>query len=258
MTTHTYQPNEVGGRARHAVIHANPFDLITTLGFVYQSDAAARHFLERVCGGEIGEEDFRRSWDRLATDAYMKDGGTYRKRRFTTFETKGPEGRLVQTEPRPHFQKQVFNGFAGDIERWYPELEDSVLASPVMQAILESFLAVCNFCSATKRHWRIEVHQFRITAEAAQLGKPTPEGVHRDGVDYGLIMLVNRVNVSGGHTVIQDPDGKLLAEMTLMRPFETILLDDFAVRHGVSEIAPVDPGKPAFRDTLVVTARALP
>jgi hypothetical protein len=257
MNTRTSQQSEVGGRAKYAVVHANPFELINTLGFVHQPDAAVRYFLERVCRGDIGEAEFRRSWDRLVTDAYMKDGGTYRKRRFSTLETRGPEGRLVQTEPRPHFQKQVFNGFAGDIERWYPDLEDAVLSSPVMQAILESFVAVCNFCSANRR-WRIEVHQFRITAEPAQLGKPTPEGIHRDGVDFGLIMLINRVNVSGGHTVIQTPDGRQLAEMTLMRPFETILLDDVAVRHGVSEIAPVDPTKPAYRDTLVVTARALP
>jgi hypothetical protein len=36
---------------------------------------------------------------------------------------------------------------------------------------------------------------------------------------------------------------------------EAALVDDSLVYHGVTPIEPLDPGKPAFRDVLVVTFR---
>jgi hypothetical protein len=38
-------------------------------------------------------------------------------------------------------------------------------------------------------------HQFRIEARPGEQGKPTPEGMHRDGVDYVLVLLVDRRNI---------------------------------------------------------------
>ncbi len=52
--------------------------------------------------------------------------------------------------------------------------------------------------------WHVEIHQFRIEAHAGQEGQPTPEGMHRDGVDWVLVLLVNRVNISEGETSIGD------------------------------------------------------
>ena len=49
--------------------------------------------------------------------------------------------------------------------------------------------------------WRIEVHQFRIEA-LGRAGEPTPEGVHRDGVDYVLVLMVDRHNIASGTTTI--------------------------------------------------------
>jgi hypothetical protein len=33
-------------------------------------------------------------------------------------------------------------------------------------------------------------------------GQPTPEGVHRDGVDYVLVLMVRRTNIAQGTTTI--------------------------------------------------------
>ena len=48
--------------------------------------------------------------------------------------------------------------------------------------------------------WHVEMHQFRIEARPGQSGKPTPEGMHRDGVDWVLVLLVSRVNIASGET----------------------------------------------------------
>ena len=48
--------------------------------------------------------------------------------------------------------------------------------------------------------WHVEMHQFRIEATPSGTGMPTPEGAHRDGVDWVCVMLVKRTNVSSGVT----------------------------------------------------------
>jgi hypothetical protein len=105
---------------------------------------------------------------------------------------------------------------------------------------------------APSRPWHIEVHQFRI--DAARSGAtPTPEGVHRDGVDFVFMMLVQRLNIQGGETSIQDQAGHRLARFTLVDPIDTAIVNDARVLHGVTPVTPLDRTQPAWRDMLVVT-----
>jgi hypothetical protein len=101
----------------------------------------------------------------------------------------------------------------------------------------------------------VELHQFRVEAQAGMVGKPTPEGMHRDGVDWVLVLLVRRENVASGETSIGDLQGRLLGSFTLSEAMEAALVDDDRVYHGVTPVAPIDPAKPAYRDVLVVTFR---
>ena len=41
-------------------------------------------------------------------------------------------------------------------------------------------------------------------------GKPTSEGLNRDGVDFVLMVLLKRTNVNGGKTIITDENKKIL------------------------------------------------
>ena len=82
------------------------------------------------------------------------------------------------------------------------------------------------------------------------------EGVHRDGVDYVLVLLIQRHNIASGTTTIHAPDGRELGSFTLAAPFDAALVDDERVYHGVTPVEPIDPHQPAYRDVLVVTFRA--
>jgi hypothetical protein len=84
----------------------------------------------------------------------------------------------------------------------------------------------------------------------------TPEGSHRDGVDFVLVLLVDRQNIASGTTTIHTPDGKLLGDFTLTHTFDAALIHDPRVFHGVTPVTPLVPGEPAHRDVLVVTFRA--
>ncbi len=106
------------------------------------------------------------------------------------------------------------------------------------------------------RSWHIEIHQFRIEAKAGEKGQPTPEGMHRDGRDYVLVLLVRRANIKSGVTTIHNLDKKEVGSFTLTHPFDAALVDDARVFHGVTAVTPLDPKKPAYRDVLVVTFKA--
>jgi hypothetical protein len=110
-------------------------------------------------------------------------------------------------------------------------------------------------CSDLKdvRPWFVEVHQFRIDTTDG-IGRPTPEGAHRDGVDMVAVFLVNREGVKGGETRVFDAAGPNGQRFTLSEPWSVLLLDDARVIH---ESTPIQPTFEAgHRDTLVVTLRA--
>jgi hypothetical protein len=162
----------------------------------------------------------------------------------------------VREPHQPHYQPLAYNPLQGDLERWFEPVLPEVGASASLRTIL-GFACGCfgRFARGVQR-WHIEVHQFRIEATAAEAGEPTPEGVHRDGVDYVLVLMVDRSNIESGTTTIHDAGGTLLGSFTLTRPFDAALVDDHRVWHGVTPVVPLDPARPAHRDVLVVTLRA--
>jgi hypothetical protein len=79
--------------------------------------------------------------------------------------------------------------------------------------------------------------------------------MHRDGVDYVLVLLIGRRNIASGMTTVHDLSGKDLGHFTLTDPFDAALVDDARVMHGVTPVQPLDPAEPGYRDVLVVTFR---
>ncbi len=196
---------------------------------------------------------FASSWDDLGLDTYMADGGRYRKRRHATFGARANEP-IARKEPQPHYQSRDYNPLNGGIARWF----DPVLPEIAVGATMATILATCRALFerlARADTWHIEVHQFRIEARSGVEGRPTPEGMHRDGVDYVLVLLIGRRNIQSGVTSIRAVDGRDLGSFTLAEPFDAALVDDSRVMHGVTPVEPVDPAQPGFRDVLVVTFR---
>lgn len=195
---------------------------------------------------------FARTWDDLGPDLYMADGGRYRRRRHAAFS--GDADGFTRKPHQPHFQSRDYNPLNGDVQRWFAPVEPETVESPVLQSILT--LCARSFGPDMTPPWHVEMHQFRIEAKAGRAGRPTPEGMHRDGVDRVLVILVERRNVREGVTRIGAPDGTALGQFTLARPGDAVLIDDHRILHGVTEIHPLDPALPAWRDALVLTFAA--
>lgn len=190
------------------------------------------------------------SWDDLQLDHYLKDGGNYRKRRHSCFLAE--QGELRQVPHRMHWQSEDYNALHGGMERWFEPIEPAIASNSAWLRLLQALTNVCSAAMPAPR-WHIEAHQFRIDTSDG-LGRPTPEGAHRDGVDFVAVLLVARHGIKGGETRVFQADGPDGQRFTLEQPWSMLLLDDARVIHESTPIQPLDDY--GHRDTLVLTFRA--
>lgn len=197
---------------------------------------------------------FADSWNRLGPDLPLAALGRQRQRRHATGLVRA-DGRLRWLAHRPHYQSADYNRLQGGIERWFEPVEAAIADGSSLRTLVEFGRRFFADVSAAATDLLVEVHQFRIEARPGQPGEPTPEGIHRDGVDWVFVVLVDRVNIESGTTTVHAGDGNRLGAFTLRRPFDAALVDDHRVMHGVTPVEPSDPGLPAHRDVLVITYR---
>ena len=189
-------------------------------------------------------------WEGLPRDPYLKDGGRYRFRRHSSFEMKGES--LTIVPHRAHWQSVDYNALHGGIERWFEPSQVQLTNNPAWQSLL---LGLAHILSGVKQvnTWFVEAHQFRIDTTDG-IGRPTPEGAHRDGVDFVAVFLLNRVGIKGGETRIFDANGSAGLRFTLSEPWSLLLMNDERMIHESTPIQPLGPH--GFRDTLVLTFRS--
>jgi len=191
---------------------------------------------------------FAASWDDLGPDRFMADGGRYRKRRHAVFSL-SPNG-FKREAHQPHYQSRDYNMLNGGVQRWFDPVTEETAANPAFTALLDLCHQLFN---AADSNWRVETHQFRIEPAPGETGQPTPEGMHRDGVDWVAVILIDRLNVGEGVTAICGPGRKPLGAFTLTDPLDAVFLDDHRVLHGVTPIHLSDTSQPGHRDVLVIT-----
>lgn len=227
------------------------YEKITRDGFCFMAAADARPLL-----GELTDwRSFEASWNDLPLDTYMADGGRYRRRRHATLSVAQFATDAKLEVHQPHYQSVDYNNLNGGIARHFEPIRQDLIEGASLKALLTLCIRVFGSLSPD-RVWQVEVHQFRIEAIAARQGMPTPEGVHRDGVNYVMVLMVRRHNIAEGTTTIHDTGGHPLASFTLTQPLDMTLVDDTRCMHGVTPVVPIDLAKPAHRDVLVITFRA--
>ncbi len=195
------------------------------------------------------------SWTRLPPDAHLRDGGHYRQRRHACFVYDTAHHSLAPTLHRAHWQPTDYNALHGGFKRWFEPVEPAVAQAVAWCDLLLSLGRLFTEVRPVAR-WHIEAHQFRIDT-AGGVGRPTPEGAHRDGVDFVVVLLVGRCDVKGGETRVFDVHGPNGVRFVMQAPLTALLLDDARVIHETTPILPLHTGQQGgHRDTLVLTFRA--
>jgi hypothetical protein len=204
----------------------------------------------RYCELQLTElAPLAQTWNDLPRDTYLRDGGHYRFRRHSCFVHGA--GSLQLVPHRAHWQPTQYNALHGGMERWFEPISPEVLQAHAWNRLVGGLAALFGRVHSVAR-WYIEAHQFRIDASEG-IGRPTPEGAHRDGVDYVAVVLVNRFNVRGGETRVFEANGTAGVRFTMTAPWTALLLDDAQVIHETTPIQ--NDGAGGVRDTLVLTYR---
>jgi hypothetical protein len=139
------------------------------------------------------------------------------------------------------------------MERWFEPLPGALAACEDWRTLLVGLTGQAAALRGRDGPWFIETHLFRIDT-AGGIGRPTPEGAHRDGVDMVAVVLLDRAGIKGGETRVFDAAGPNGQRFTMAERGTALLLDD---ERTVHETTPIQPATDAagHRDTLVVTWR---
>lgn len=191
------------------------------------------------------------AWQDLPPDPHLRDGGRYRRRRHGSFVVSGDS--ITRVPHRAHWQPLEYNALHGGMERWFEPIEPATQALPLWNELLRWLGEVASGLHGA-RDWYVEAHPFRIDT-AGGIGRPTPEGAHRDGVDLVAVLVLERHGIKGGESRIFAADGPQGQRFTLEQAGSLMLLDDARMIHETTPIQPLEPGQLGWRDTLVVTYR---
>jgi len=190
-------------------------------------------------------------WESLPRDAHLRDGGDYRARRHGCF-TQDSGAAAVLVAHRAHWQPTAYNALHGGLTRWFEPIDSAVVQAPAWLELIGALGSLFTELRPVPR-WYVEAHQFRIHT-AHGLGRPTPEGAHRDGVDFVAVILIGRRHVIGGETRVFEAHGARGVRFTLEEPWSMLLMDDARVIHETTPLQAAGEG--GARDTLVLTYRA--
>lgn len=197
-------------------------------------------------------------WDDLPHDGYLRDLGRYRSRRHgcAIVDVGAEQAHLVEVPHRAHWQSTTYNALHGGLERWFEPIDPRMTGAAVWGHLIASVgRCVAGVRAPADARWYVEAHPFRIDTSEG-VGRPTPEGAHRDGVDFVAVILVGRHAVTGGETRVFEAAGPRGVRFTLDTPWTAVLIDDTRVIHESTPIQSLADDARGYRDTLVLTYRA--
>jgi hypothetical protein len=204
------------------------------------------------------EPTLAEDWNNLELDNYLR-GARFRERRWGRYCYMPTEHRIRLMAHRPYFQSTTANGYAGGIHRVVAPLAETSVRNPLLDALIEFNYAQFPVARELGQDaWEVACHQFRIIARPGEPGEPTPEGIHRDEIDFGAIHLISRSNVEGGYSKIYDNDKREIASFCLESRMDTLFWADHDVLHATTSIKQIDADSPAIRDILILGYKHAP
>ncbi|MFE2585014.1 2OG-Fe dioxygenase family protein [Streptomyces sp. NPDC059378] len=197
-------------------------------------------------------DKFSRFWEDLPLDPYMGDGGTYRRRKHSLISYTVADGTVASIDQDGFLQSKEINRLNGGIVRRFEPADQALLDTSVFRRLLAHFVARIERSTPdgapVPAVRRINVHQHRIVATEREAGNPTPEGIHRDGVEHIVMMLIARRDVIGGVSTLYDNTRSPVLTHTLKDPGDYIFLDDRTAMHSVSPVRVAPAAAEGYRD----------
>jgi hypothetical protein len=179
----------------------------------------------------------------IPKDPYIQEG--YRYKSLSRCRLNGS-----QIEKQPHtplFQNKMVNPVHGGRVRVYPEITNLHYAKEVILLFANTFRIDYSY--------EILVQAQRTKCTQEKIGITTPEGFHRDDIDFLAILCVNQYNILGSETQLLDSQGNIIFKQ-ILSPGEILLINDSQVLHYTSPITLKNPdfNDYGFRDVLIISS----
>jgi len=195
----------------------------------------------------------KREWNTLLLDKYLRKIDGLRYRRFKRVLL-NPKNMQIKTLSSPIFyQSKITNIKYGGINRKFGSINKRTLGNKFLKNLITFNF---NNLPLTRKQlnysWEIGIHLIRIIARAKNEGKPSPEGVHKDGHEFISIHLIKRDNARGGVTEIFDKDNNLVIQKLLKSQLDSVYINDKKMLHYVSAFSPINKKRSSIRDVLIM------
>jgi hypothetical protein len=190
-------------------------------------------------------------WENLELDRYLKNGATFRRRRYGRYCWSPDSDTLLPLAHEAYFQPAEENSYAGGLVREFAPLLPHTVQNPFLVSLVRcafSWLPIA--VERVGKTWEVRIHQIRILASAEERGEPSPEGIHQDGTDFLTLHLVRRANITGAESTIYDLNCRPLFRNTLREPLDSFVLEDPRIMHGVTPAHSADGKTIGTRDLL--------
>ncbi|WP_277189424.1 2OG-Fe dioxygenase family protein [Caballeronia sp. BR00000012568055] len=185
------------------------------------------------------------SFDNMPRDTHSP--GRFRQIRLSQYFGYHEEGQWIFAllPKRKYIQSAAYIRLAeaGGVMRHREQLECD--PSPVISAVLEA-LGVDQTV-----HYQINVNQIRVIANGEFKGVTVPEGPHRDGHEFSVIVVAKRHNVTGGETQVIDPASRDIVYRQVLGENQAVLIDDERYIHYATDVKPAH-GTTGYRDIWVI------
>ncbi len=195
----------------------------------------------------------------MPVDPHLFSGEGERRRRYGRFLIDPIKKELKVFKHDSFFQEKKFDDLYGDIHREFAPMQPVDYENPFFQKlVLESYKSFPIQSQHLHEPYEVSAHMIRIEATpGSQMGRPAPEGIHRDGYHFGSIHLMTRSNVSGAINNFYDLDKNLIDQKLLEEPMDSIFFNDAAIFHAVSPFEQANPNLKATRDMLILLYQPL-
>jgi hypothetical protein len=190
------------------------------------------------------------TWDDLAPDTALLDGGRHRLRRYGRLRARLRDGTVRLTRLSHAAFRQDTNPLYRGRSRLFEPMRARTLADPALRRLVAFDVAVGETRTPIG-DWEVGLHQVRIVARGGDVGRPTPEGRHRDGHLFVGMHMLDRRACDGGVSIVEMGDGTVVA-FTLEHRLDSVVVEDAAVGHEVTPIRAARGSAEAYRDMLLV------
>lgn len=178
----------------------------------------------------------------IPKDPYIQEG--YRYKSLARCRVKE---NIIEKQPHaPLYQDKTINPVNGGLVRVYPEIDNLNFAKEAILLFANTFKIDYSY--------EILVQAQRTKCNNKSEGITTPEGFHRDDIDFLAILCVNRYNILGSETQLKDYQGNVVFKKVL-DPGEILLIDDSKLLHYTSPITLKNSTLDhfGFRDVLILS-----